>query len=418
MKSIIALLLLFTSSISLFGQAKRVLFIGNSYTDGYDLPNLFKDAANSCGDSVIVARSTGGGFTLEMHCQNQTTLDMIMQGGWDYVVIQEQSQRPAFSDNQVSIEVYPYAKTLDSLVNAYSECAETIFYMTWGRENGDAQNCQFFPPVCTYNGMDSLLRLRYTIMAQDNDAIIAPVGPIRRYLRNNLPNIDIYEPDGSHPTAQGAYAAACGFYAVIFQKDPAAITYYPNSISSTEATALRNAAKLVAYDSLDTWLMGNVGFTIDFDFTVNDRTVTFNNNSTNAFDYEWHFGDGTTDNSDNPIHTYDSNGIYTVTLKAKGCNGTDSITKTITIGELGIEDVMSADAVVYPNPVVDILTIEVPSYWVAEIALTGIEGRSIPVSMTQENHKISIDMSTLASGIYILKLNYNGQQLHRKILKP
>jgi hypothetical protein len=30
--------------------------------------------------------------------------------------------------------------------------------MTWGRENGDAQNCEFVPWVCTYEGMADAIR--------------------------------------------------------------------------------------------------------------------------------------------------------------------------------------------------------------------------------------------------------------------
>ena len=50
--------------------------------------------------------------------------------------------------------------------------------MTWGRENGDQSNCQSWPPVCTYEGMDDLLRERYMIMANDNNALVAPVGAV------------------------------------------------------------------------------------------------------------------------------------------------------------------------------------------------------------------------------------------------
>src|SRR5690606_1716533 len=125
---------------------------------------------------------------------------------------------------QVETEVFPYAKKLDSLVRHYNSCAETVFYMTWGYKNGDAGNCAVYPPICTYQGMDSLLRSRYTMMADSNDALVSPVGPVRRYLRTYHPAIELYDIDGSHPSVAGTYAAACSFYSVLFRKDPSGIS--------------------------------------------------------------------------------------------------------------------------------------------------------------------------------------------------
>ena len=56
--------------------------------------------------------------------------------------------------------------------------------------------------------------------------------------------------------------------------------------------------------------------------------VTFSNTTAYAQTYTWYFGDGTSSNSINPMHTYSANGSYTVKLKASGCqNLQDSIIK-------------------------------------------------------------------------------------------
>jgi PKD repeat protein len=59
-------------------------------------------------------------------------------------------------------------------------------------------------------------------------------------------------------------------------------------------------------------------------------TVAFTDNSTGDPDtWSWDFGDGSAlDNTQNPSHTYNDNGVYTVTLTVDGPNGTDSETKT------------------------------------------------------------------------------------------
>jgi len=64
--------------------------------------------------------------------------------------------------------------------------------------------------------------------------------------------------------------------------------------------------------------------------------VTFTNNSFNASDYLWDFGDGNTSTLQNPTHTYTDFGTYTVTLTADGGDcGIEEMTKTdyITIDE-------------------------------------------------------------------------------------
>jgi PKD repeat protein len=46
--------------------------------------------------------------------------------------------------------------------------------------------------------------------------------------------------------------------------------------------------------------------------------VNFTNESTNAQTYEWNFGDGSASTQKNPVHGYDQNGTYVVSLKAFG----------------------------------------------------------------------------------------------------
>jgi hypothetical protein len=242
-------------SASYAGDTARVLFIGNSYTNVNNLPQLIKDVAASAGDVVIKDENTPGSTTFETHSADPVTLGKIAQGGWDYVVLQEQSQRPAFSDAQVEADVYPYAKLLDSLIIAGSPCAETIFYMTWGRKNGDAGNCAAFPPICTYSGMDSLLRIRYQKMANDNHAVVSPVGAVWRRLRGTNPGIELFNADESHPSVAGSYAAACAFYSVMFAKNPMNITSNAG-VSPADAATIRAAAKAVVFDSLLYWKVG------------------------------------------------------------------------------------------------------------------------------------------------------------------
>lgn len=161
-------LLTFVSCFTSNARNVKVLFIGNSYTYVNNLPQLISSLATSTGDQLLFSSSTPGGYTFQQHSADPATLGLIAQGGWDFVVLQKQSQRPAFPDGQVEDDIYPYAKKLDSLVKIASPCAKTIFYMTWGGKNGDASNCP-------------------------NNAVISPVTKVWRKLRTSRPSIKLYD---------------------------------------------------------------------------------------------------------------------------------------------------------------------------------------------------------------------------------
>ncbi|AEH61175.1 PKD domain containing protein [Methanosalsum zhilinae DSM 4017] len=74
------------------------------------------------------------------------------------------------------------------------------------------------------------------------------------------------------------------------------------------------------------------------DFTANPTSgvapleVTFTDNSENAVEYHWDFGDGNTSAEVNPTHTYLTPDVYTVTLTVSNEVGEDSAEETITVG--------------------------------------------------------------------------------------
>ena len=227
----------------------RVLFVGNSYTAVNNLPQMVADVAESMGDAMEFCSNTPGGCTFEMHCRNQS-MAMICEGDWDYVILQEQSQLPAFPFDSVELYVFPFAKQLVDSVYAFNPQAEPMFYMTWGRKNGDTEFG--YPPMDTYEGMDSLLYARYMQMGEDNDASVCPVGRVWHYLREHHAEIELYQMDGSHPSLAGSYAAACAFYTMLFGRDPDSITF-DAGLGARQARNIRAAVQAVVFDSLWKW---------------------------------------------------------------------------------------------------------------------------------------------------------------------
>jgi len=318
-------------------QTKDVLFLGNSYTYVNDLPGTLRQLALSLGDTVNTAQSTPGGYTFQGHTSLAASQQLIDQGGWDFVVLQEQSQIPSFPIGQVQTDCFPYAAQLVDSIKAHSPCAEAVFYMTWGRQNGDAGNCASWPPVCTFDGMNALLRERYLMMAVDNDAWCAPVGAAWKRTRDQQPAINLYSTDGSHPSPEGTYLAACTFYATLYRSSPVGAGYTAGLDPATAAT-LQDIAASTVLDSLGTWNIGVNDPDAAFTALANSTDVAFTP-ATGAGTHSWDFGDGGTDSAPAPVHTYAGSGTYAVVhVVTDACGRSDTSTSTVNVVIAGVTD--------------------------------------------------------------------------------
>ncbi len=402
-----------------FGQqkTKRILFLGNSYTYYNDLPKMLADVASSMGDSIIFDSNTPGGYTLKEHTTNIISLNKIGVGNWDYVILQEQSQLPALPISQVNSDVFPYARILDSIINKKNICAETIFYMTWGRKNGDGSNCSSWPPVCTYKGMDSLLAIRYKTMADTNNAFLSPVGAVWKKIKQNFPLLELYQSDESHPVEAGTYIAACCFYTITFRKNPMLISFNA-SLSAIDAANIKMAVKQIVYDSLIKYNVGKYDAKAAFTYTSsNENIFAFTNTSKNADTYFWNFGDGATSILENPIHKFVNAGNFSVKLTASKCDKKDSIIQVLNVVNflVSIEDSLSIK--IFPNPVKSMLTINKKNLTNITYKIINSLGKIIKTGIINNTSK-QIDVSTIANGIYFLQL-FDGNQsmVNKKFVK-
>jgi len=77
-----------------------------------------------------------------------------------------------------------------------------------------------------------------------------------------------------------------------------------------------------------------------FETSVDGATVTITNNSTGEIDsYAWSFGDGATNNVENPDpKTYTAAGEYTITLTVTNEGGNDTASETVTISESAVDN--------------------------------------------------------------------------------
>ena len=393
-------------------ETKRVLFIGNSYTYYNDMPDMVVQAAASAGDILIQDDNAVADASFSTHATKGATIAKIMQGNWDYVALQEAGRSPGRDEQFFMQNVYPYASDLNDLIEEYNPCGETLFYMNWGERNGVPGECASWPPFCSYETMDDLLRERILILTEDFEAETSPVGAVWRYIRENHPNIDLYAPDGWHPSLAGSYAAAISFYTSIFRKDPNLVTYN-STLSSSEANAIRAAVETVVYNDFPRWFIGSHDPVADFTYQkIASLEYEFTNNSMFSVDYLWNFGDGNFSTDENPTHLYDQEGAYEVTLTSNFACGNASANSQTISATLGVQDFQSEESIyMYPNPLKNRTTIHFPTTISGQLTIEVLSINGMKIYSSEviiDENEVTIDLSVLNTGYYFLLVRNDG----------
>jgi hypothetical protein len=200
----------------------KVLFIGNSFTARNDLPGLITWLAKARGKALEHSLITAGGASLRLHWNAGQAAEAIRDGGYDAVVLQEQSTLPVKNASRMHENV----RLFDGAIKAAG--AKTVLYMTWARLNApDSQKA---------------ITDAYTAVGKELGATVVPVGVAwQRFLRDN-DEPALHDRDQSHPTMAGSFLAACVFLAALFNESPIGTDVDVPGLSPDDRTALQAAA--------------------------------------------------------------------------------------------------------------------------------------------------------------------------------
>jgi PKD repeat protein len=346
MKIFLSFLFVAALNLSWSQDSISVLFIGNSYLSVNNLPQMVQEVTNSLGDNILIDSKMNGGFTFQSHAYDATTYDKIHSQPWKYVVLQGQSQEPSFPYDQVNQQSLPYAQQISDSVYASNGCSQVNYYMTWGRQVGDPQ----WDSINTFDKMNTRLRNAYLRIADSTNASVSPVGVAWKYVRDNYPAINLYAGDGSHPSLEGSYLAACTFYSSLFQKSCVGASFTAG-LNPQTCAILQQVASSIVLDSIPTWKLvhPDLLFNASFVAGVNDYDVLFSAISSAPGNFVWDFGDGSPFGfGQNPTHTY-TQGTYTVTLFASGACGMDTVQQQITVNTVSLEDITTQTPYFYQS---------------------------------------------------------------------
>jgi hypothetical protein len=179
----------------------RVLFIGNSYTFQNNLPVIFKELCDAADRPMDVEMVAEGGKSLDWHLyQNPKTIQVIENGPWDIVVLQDHSLQTILEPERFMHAVV----RLSAKIKATG--AIPFLYATWAREK--------LPET------QETISNNYARAAAAAGVAIAPVGDTWQAVKKAVPDVTLYKDDGSHPNFTGSYLTACVLFAAIFQASP------------------------------------------------------------------------------------------------------------------------------------------------------------------------------------------------------
>ena len=192
----------------------KILFIGNSYTYFNDMPTLFSRLCGCNGKQAQVFSVTKGGRKLHenLDSADQTTRELeavVQQNPMDVVILQEHSVLPITDFDRFSANI----KRLMEKIGP----ARYVLYQTWARKAG----AEFLQEhKLTPRTMAVKLKEAYAKVADITGADLAPVGQCFLAVSETHPEINLYDPDLTHPSYAGSCLSAMTHYRTVFGEMP------------------------------------------------------------------------------------------------------------------------------------------------------------------------------------------------------
>ena len=110
-------------------------------------------------------------------------------------------------DIKVYANIIPDADAIVDAIRETNPCTMPVYYLTWGKRDGDSQNCGHHEVFCSFEGIQDQLTQAYTTMAYvTQPASVAPAGEAWRNYGNRN---SLFAGDGSHASSSGTYLTAC-----------------------------------------------------------------------------------------------------------------------------------------------------------------------------------------------------------------
>lgn len=219
---------------------KRILFIGNSFTFGGNVPLQVQNIALTAAPSVRyeVVSVVRGGTTLQEHIMETAALETIRLGGWDVVVLQDASVMSFTTDRR---RMMRDAATILAR-EAQEQGAKVLYFAHWS-PGGWEQEQDLWRGNLTIDET-------YRSIVQQTGGHVAHAGLV--WFQAHEAGMDgLYSPDGHHSSVKGAWAAALAIVAALGDTDPGTSTWSPLQNSQKIPDHKQELLRRIASDLID-----------------------------------------------------------------------------------------------------------------------------------------------------------------------
>jgi len=184
--------------------------------------------------------------------------------------------------------------------------------------------------------------------------------------------------------------------------------------SSNDRYSTLNFPYYLQLTKLITGYMVTKGGLVALDNTVTQNAGTLLANETLAT-YQWINCEtetvivGATSQSYSPT----LNGNYKVEITNGSCT---EVSSCFAVNTLNVSSVNTDDFKIFPNPVKNVLTVELPPFDQAEVRIVTINGQVVLTQTIKEN-VTDLQLTELSAGVYFVILEVDGKQSNQKLIK-
>lgn len=233
-----------------------VLFIGNSLTYFYDMPQTLQMMLNETHPNIRISQSTFPGMSLSRHLssiitsqneneistrekeQNEltTTEKKIIEKEWDLLILQTGTVSVLIPENR-ELKV---GRAISDIKNKVTNPnCEFILFNTWPSKNDypkqycypsrmidesiEREKC-CSPIMNTLKGEFELINKSYELIAKKHSLRKSNNGSKFYEILTKYPEINLYD-DKIHPSKYGSFLNACIFYKIITGNNPSELHY-------------------------------------------------------------------------------------------------------------------------------------------------------------------------------------------------
>ena len=405
---------LFTYIFAQAADTTKVLFIGNSFTGTFDVPQLVKGFADAAALPMVIASHTPGGISVAdvsqgtmAHMNNPMVFDLIRSNNWDYVVLQDNQGRFVdgggnFPSPTQSPVIAGHIKIRDSM-RANSSCSRMLLFSGWAWKSG-------YPGLGDGKKLIANIYENYQVLNTSAQEIIAPIGSAWLRAITQVPSVDLWGPDEAHQSMEGSYITAAVIFSSIYRMNTETVMF-DNGMDTSIARKLRRIAYETVSDSIKPTKLNSFIPTLAYTGT----TLTA---PTGYTKYQWF--------KNNTLMATTTTNTYTVIAGSSDCyqvmvtnnNGCTQRSALVCKPTTGIDNIYSQEQItISPNPANDFIVVNNVknnkpfSYTIA--ALSG----SVVMKGKIDSNNTPINISTLSAGTYYISINIADEIKHIRFIK-